>query len=842
MLRVGIDTGGTNTDLVAIDEVGNILVTKRPSTVRSPEIGVLDAFDGSGIAPEEVRHFVLGTTIATNARLQGTGARVLYSATEGFQDIPLIGSISRPYAYDLSWKRPDSGVSRRDCVGVSERIDYQGRVVTRLDDAEIRRVLKAVEVALDPNCSIAVNFLFSYLYPAHEIALGKALRARFPDIPVSLSHEVAPIWREYPRATTTILAASVRPMLQNFITDLERELKERSLGAPLAIMKSNGGQMLSKSAPDRAAEIFLSGLAGGVIGGHYFASVKGTENAVTFDMGGTSCDVGVIEDSNYRSVPQIALDWGINVVAPHIDFTTIGAGGGSIAHVGQDGLLKVGPKSAGAEPGPACYGKGGEEPTVTDANVVLGRIDPKFFLGGRIQLDRAAAYNAVKKVAYALGLSTEEAALAIIETINDNMATAVRRVTIERGLDYRDFDLIAFGGAGPAHGAELARAIGMRRTLVPIHPGLCSAFGTVVADVRVEKSRTVNFRSDKIALADVAEAFVALESQALAELREEGYIGEPMVLRSVSARYRLQSHDIDLPVPPSALTGEVDDFIARFHAEHERRFDFKTPGHPVEIVGVTVLALGKSSPPKLPDLATGEMPEPTEMRSVWFRDTGEIDTPVYQRATLPAVTEIIGPAIILEEDSTVLVGPKDSMVVHRKGLLEILDASKASSSRTGRTTSATGEPDLVTLNVIRNRLDAICDEMDLEALRTAHSPLFSESKDFSCMLFDRDLQLISQAQNNPAIICAGLNTVPFVVQELGEDYFQPGDVVVHNDPYRGACHMPEHMLLQGVFVGGDLIGFAAIIAHIAEIGGMVPGSFAVTASEVYQEGLRLPPV
>ena len=212
MLRVGIDTGGTNTDLVAIDEVGNILVTKRPSTVRSPEIGVLDAFDGSGIAPEEVRHVVLGTSIASIARLQGTGARGLYIASEGFQDIPLIGSISRPYAYDLSWKRPDSGVSRRDCVGVSERIDYQGRVVTRLDDAEIRRVLKAVEVALDPNCSIAVNFLFSYLYPAHEIALGKALRARFPDIPVSLSHEVAPIWREYPRATTTILAASVRPM------------------------------------------------------------------------------------------------------------------------------------------------------------------------------------------------------------------------------------------------------------------------------------------------------------------------------------------------------------------------------------------------------------------------------------------------------------------------------------------------------------------------------------------------------------------------------------------------------------------------------------------------------
>ena len=840
MLRVGIDTGGTNTDLVAIDEQGGIVISKRPSTVAAPEIGVLDAFDGSGIAPEEVRHFVLGTTIATNARLQGTGARVLYLATEGFQDIPLIGSISRPYAYDLSWRKPDPGVLRRDCFGVVERIDYKGGVVTPLTQAEIARVLDQVEEALGTGCSIAVNFLFSYRNAEHERALGEALCARFPTVPVSLSHEVAPIWREYHRATTTILAASVRPMLQSFITDLERELSARSLGARLAIMKSNGGQMLSDHAPDRSAEVFLSGLAGGVIGGHYFAAVEGSTNAVTFDMGGTSCDVGVIDGGDYRSVPQIELDWGIHVVAPHIDFTTIGAGGGSIAHVGQDGLLKVGPQSAGAEPGPACYGKGGTEPTVTDANVVLGRIDPDFFLGGRVNLDRSAARNAVDTIARALDLSAEEAALAIIETVNDNMAIAVRRVTIERGLDYRDFDLIAFGGAGPLHGTELARSVGMRRTLVPLYPGLCSAFGTVVADVRVEKSLTVSFRSDDMALADIADAFAALEAQALDELREEGFDGEAVLSRIASARYRLQSHEIDLSVLPSALAGDVKTLIETFHAEHERRFDFKTPGAPVEIVRLSVLALGVSEPPILPNLAPGEAPEITETRAVWFRETGLVETPVLHRDMLGAGAVIEGPAVILEEDSTVIVAPGDRLFVTEKGVLEIA-ATEESGHAPGRHYSG-GEPDLVTLNVIRNRLDAICDEMDLEALRTAHSPLFSESKDFSCMLFDRDLQLISQAQNNPAIICAGLSTVPFVVEELGESYFEPGDVVVHNDPYRGACHMPEHMLLEGIFVDDELVGYAAIIAHIAEIGGMVPGSFAVTASEVYQEGLRLPPI
>ena len=648
-----------------------------------------------------------------------------------------------------------------------------------------------------------------------------------------------PIWREYHRATTTILAASVRPILQSFITDLERELEARSLPARLAIMKSNGGQMLSERAPDRTAEIFLSGLAGGVIGGHYFAAAEGAENAVTFDMGGTSCDVGMIEGGDYRSVPQIDLDWGIHVVAPHIDFTTIGAGGGSIAYVGQDGLLKVGPQSAGAEPGPACYGKGGTEPTVTDANVVLGRIDPDYFLGGRMPLDSAAARVAVATVAEPLDLTVEEAALTIVETVNDNMATAVRRVTIERGLDYRDFDLIAFGGAGPVHGAELARAVGMRRTLVPPYPGLCSAFGTVVADVRVEKSRTVAFRSDTMALSDIAEAYRSLEEQAVRELLEEGFEGEPVITRSASARYRLQSHEIELPVTPSVLAGTAAELVETFHAEHERRFDFKTPGHPVEIVRLTVLALGASAPPRLPGLEPGDAPEPAARRAVWFRSAGAVETPVYRRESLGAGVTMEGPAVILEEDSTVIVAPDDRLIVHGSGVLEIAPASGA---RRAQRRGKSAAEDMVTLNVIRNRLDAICDEMDLEALRTAHSPLFSESKDFSCMLFNRDLELISQAQNNPAIICAGLNTVPFVVEELGEDYFEPGDVVVHNDPYRGSCHMPEHMLLEGIFVDGELVGYAAIIAHIAEIGGMVPGSFAVTASEVYQEGLRLPPI
>ena len=848
MFRVGIDTGGTFTDLVAIEEdTGEVLVAKRPSTPGAPEQAVLEVLDASGVPPGEIERIALGTTIAANTRLVGSGATVIYVATAGFEDIPIIGSISRPHAYDPSWIKPDPGVRRRSCVGVVERVDKRGNVLIPLETAEVNRALDEIDKVASrlegEELSIAVNLIFSYLAPEHERTLGAAIRDRFPDTPVSLSHEVAPIWREHPRSTTTILGASVKPTLLSFATALERELDARAVEAPLSIMKSNGGQMLARAAPERAAEIFLSGLAGGVIGGHFFAGIAGSSNAVTLDMGGTSTDVGLIVDARYGARAQYDLDWGISVVAAHIDFTCIGAGGGSIASVDESGLLQVGPASAGADPGPVCYGAGGTQPTVTDANLVLGRLDPEFFLGGEMDLELDAAEAALAKLGKQIGLGPQEAALALIATVNDNMASAVRKVTIDRGLDYRDFDLVAFGGAGPLHAADVAHSMGLRSSIIPLHPGLCSAFGTALADVRVDKSRTVHFRSDSLAGDDLTEIYHELEAQATLEISDEGYSGTPVFTRSAAVRYVLQSHEIEIPVPGESLgASAVDDFVASFHREHQDRFGFSTPGHTLEITRVTVTALGEVPRPELSS-PSGELgPEPARHRDVWFGPEGPLATPIYFRQQLGEGATIDGPAIVEEPDSTTLVGLGQQLRVVSRGVLQVQpSAGRREASALARKAQAP-EKDHVTLNVVNNRLRSICDEMVTTTLRTAHSPLFSESLDFTCMLFNRDRELISQAEMNPAIICAGLTTVPFVVEELGLDFFEPGDVIVHNDPYRGSCHMPEHLLLKPIFHQDELVGFSANIAHVAEIGGMAPGSFAATATEVFQEGLRLPPV
>ena len=605
MFRVGIDTGGTFTDLVAIEEdTGEVLVAKRPSTPGAPEQAVLEVLDASGVPPGEIERIALGTTIAANTRLVGSGATVIYVATAGFEDIPIIGSISRPHAYDPSWIKPDPGVRRRGCVGVVERVDKRGNVLIPLETAEVNRALDEIDKVASrlegEELSIAVNLIFSYLAPEHERTLGAAIRDRFPDTPVSLSHEVAPIWREHPRSTTTILGASVKPTLLSFATALERELDARAVEAPLSIMKSNGGQMLARAAPERAAEIFLSGLAGGVIGGHFFAGIAGSSNAVTLDMGGTSTDVGLIVDARYGARAQYDLDWGISVVAAHIDFTCIGAGGGSIASVDESGLLQVGPASAGADPGPVCYGAGGTQPTVTDANLVLGRLDPEFFLGGEMDLELDAAEAALAKLGKQIGLGPQEAALALIATVNDNMASAVRKVTIDRGLDYRDFDLVAFGGAGPLHAADVAHSMGLRSSIIPLHPGLCSAFGTALADVRVDKSRTVHFRSDSLAGDDLTEIYHELEAQATLEISDEGYSGTP-VLTAKRGRQVCPAEPRDRNSGSGRIAGRVGGRRLRGlvppRASRTGSVS-RRPGHTLEITRVTVTALGEVPTPR----------------------------------------------------------------------------------------------------------------------------------------------------------------------------------------------------------------------------------------------------
>lgn len=840
-IRIGIDTGGTFTDLVAVDEATHgTLIVKRPSTPSHPSQAVFDALENLKIPLEDVSALILGTTLATNALLTRQGARVLYVTTSGFEDIPHLQRADKKDPYNLQAVRPDPFVARADCMGVAERVDHLGRVVHPLTEEALETLGNDIEARLhdgtDRPTAIAVSLLFSFAHPDHEKRVGEYLERRFPQIPVTLSHHVAPVWREYERASTAIIDAYIRPLMKEFVEDISRGLRHRGLRAPFAVMKSNGGQMLAEAAAHEPAQTVLSGLAGGVIAGKFFGDRCGRSNIISFDMGGTSTDVGVVSDGRVGYRAQHDLDFYIPVATPVIDLVTIGAGGGSIAWVDKGGLLKVGPQSAGADPGPACYGQGGADPTVTDANLVLGRLDAEFFLGGEMKLDVARATKAIERLGARLGLSVEDTAQAIVEIANENMANAIRVLTIERGLDPREFTLVAFGGAGPLHAGEVAAALGVSDVIIPPHPGLASAFGTLLADRRVDKRWTRLFRSPNPDHAAIQSNLDDLVAAAESEIRRQGYSETPIVTRSVSMRYAGQNFEIDVPIPNGPITPDsLAQLYEAFHEKHKVTFGYRIDGEVIEFVHFNVSAVGPIIPPSLASRPGGEMPPPLATRKVYFKGRGHLSTPIFLQDRLPAGAVLEGPAVIEEEDSTILIHPRHRITMRADGLM-VLTLPAARMEGDGTTL------DGVTLAIIHNHMVNTCREMASTMVRTAYSPIFNEARDFSCAIFDTDGNMLAQGEGCPSQIGAIRHTVKWTIAELGLESFDLGDVIIHNDPYRGGCHLPEHMVLKPVFYRGALLAFVANIAHVAEIGGMAPGSFASNATEVYQEGLRLPPM
>ena len=676
-MRVGIDTGGTFTDLVGIDQDGDeILVAKRPSTPRVPHKGVFDVLQGSGIGPEAISFLVLGTTMAINALHQRSGARVLYLTTKGFEDVPFIQRINRRHHYDLTWVKPAPFVQRRDCIGVDERISKDGRVLAPLTESELMRIASVVRsrVAEGPGpIAIAVNLLFSYAHHEHEQRLGQFLQDEFPDLPVSLSHRVAPVWREYERGTTTLADAYVKHLVAGFAEDVDAGLQERGLKVPVQLMKSNGGQMVAASARDHPVQLLLSGLAGGVIAGRYFGEMVGSRSVVTLDMGGTSTDVGLVVDGEYGFTSEYQVEWGLPVATPFIDVTTIGAGGGSIAWIDRGGFLKVGPQSAGAEPGPACYDTGGMDATVTDANLVLGWLNPDYFLGGRMKLHPERAAQALGHLAERLGTEVEEVALSVARLANENMADAIRLVTVERGIDPRDLDLVAMGGAGPLHAAALADAVGMGRVLIPPNAGLASAFGALVADLRVDRSWTHAYRSNDLDVARIDERFDSLTTSALEDLAAEGFEGEPLVQRSISMRYMGQNYEQDVSVPAGPITdATIRDVFALFHGQHQGFYGYEMPGEVIELIHFNVSVIGAVPKVRLPlwRRAPGNGAGAAS-RSVHLGPEGARDCPVYLREELAPGSVLEGPAVIDDADSTVALPADKRLTVTDRGILVI---------------------------------------------------------------------------------------------------------------------------------------------------------------------------
>ncbi len=670
-ITVGIDTGGTFTDLVAVDEeTGRWHVAKVPSNPANPVAAIDASLGAAGFDPADVSFVVVGTTIGINAVLTRRGARVVYLTTEGFQDVPHIQRINRKYHYDFHWRKPTPLVHRPDSVGVKERMDEEGRVLEPIDlEALASRLEQIVQNGDEP--AVAVCFLFSYLNPEHELAAREMLAQRFPKLAVSLSHEIAPIWREYERGTTVTVDAYLKPLFERYVDGVSEALEGKGTGGHWALLKSNGGHALAREARERPAHLLLSGIAGGAIGGAYAARTAGTPQAIALDMGGTSCDVCLIVDGEPLYSSDFEIEFGLPVSVPSVSTRTIGAGGGSIGWVDPGGFLQVGPQSAGAAPGPACYGQGGESATITDADVVLGRLDPAYFLGGKIALDPALSQGVLDELGAKLNLDRVETASAMVRICNENMANAIRIVTVEEGIDPREFALIAFGGAGATHACEIAEAINMRRVIVPPRPGLCSAFGALAAIVRVDAVRSVYLTDRTTTAAELDTLFTELEAQAQADVTAQGLAQKAAVRRFIAMRYQGQNYEQEVTVP----AGTVDEAVlAEVYAEYGRLYEgfygYRLDGIPIELVRLSVVAMGE--PPVFASLPSeeGESEGPGQ-REVFFPATGFVATDIVRRDRLAPGEGRAGPLIVESMDSTVVVPPGWTLAVTASGILDL---------------------------------------------------------------------------------------------------------------------------------------------------------------------------
>jgi N-methylhydantoinase A len=657
-VQVGIDTGGTFTDLIALDpETGSLTALKTSSRPDAPGAAIATALREGGLPGESVERFTHGTTVGTNALIERTGCKVGLLTTKGFEDTPYIQRINRRVLYDLTWTKPKPLVGgRRMCLGVDERIAATGSVVRELDEPGVRELCAGLR--RQGAEAVAVCLLFSYLNTEHEDAVRRIVAEELGDIPVSVSHEVAPIWREYERTNTTVADAYLKPLLRRYVASLDEELRAAGMSRSWTIMKSNGGAMLSGAAAQSPVQTVMSGPAGGMIATERVAAAEGFGNILTLDMGGTSADVGLIVDGRQRHTTEYEIEWGLPAAVPIIDIKSIGAGGGSIAWADRGGFLRVGPQSAGAQPGPACYGRGGTRPTVTDANVVLGRLDPGYFLGGRMTLNPDLARGPVDRLAVELGMDGIELAASIVEIANENMANAIKMVSLERGHDPRRFALLGFGGAGPLHAAAVAQSLGIPEVIIPPFPGVFSAVGLLLADLRVDKVWTQAFRSSDVDATQVQGQFERITHRALDELRQEGFAGTPEVMRSINMRYLGQNYEHEVALPDQTVTpGVLGQAFASFAEMHRARYGYEIEGETIELVSFKVTVIGRRPGVELREPPRDAQRAAAGARDVFFRAHGWTRATVLHRSALAVGDAHDGPALVQEDGSTTLVPP-----------------------------------------------------------------------------------------------------------------------------------------------------------------------------------------
>ncbi len=678
MRLVGIDIGGTFTDLALFDsETDDLVIHKVHSTPEAPGraliSGIVELCDRAGVTPSALDGLVHGTTVTTNAVLEHRGALTGMLTTQGMRDVVHIGRHQRPQPYsvmqDIPWQAKPF-VQRRHRVPVPERIaPPTGETIVALDEGAVRDAARRLGAAGVE--AIAVCFLFSYLDPRHEQRAAEILREELPECFITTSAGVSPQFREFERFTAACMNAFVGPMTGRYIERLTDSLRDEGVQAELLVMRSNGGLASTAEAAERPVTLMLSGPAAGLLGAQWAGGLVGRRRLITFDMGGTSADIGLVTENgvNIASARDTHIaDYPLLV--PMFDIETIGAGGGSIAYLDDAGAFKVGPRSAGAVPGPACYGLGGKEATITDAHLVLGRLDPDRFLGGEMQLDRARATAAVDRLAGALQMSRRHAAAGVLAVANANMAQTIRSITVERGRDPRDFSLVAFGGAGPLHAAELAEVLGVPEVIVPPHPGITSATGLLTGDLRYDTMRTVFAVEGRVDGAAVNGEFDALAEELVARLRRDG-AAEPeiSVERLLDCRYAGQGYELRIAVGPE---GFGEHTLEAFHRAHEAEYGHKF-GDPIEIVNLHVTATGPRPRLQRVRVPSGDLEEATiaVTSAVWSTAgaLAELPTRRLVRERLPLEQAIAGPAVIHQPDTTIAVPPGWSATLNAGGPL-----------------------------------------------------------------------------------------------------------------------------------------------------------------------------
>lgn len=651
--RLAIDVGGTFTDVFVFnEETGEVFVTKTSSTPANPEQGILDGIDKAQLKGQDIKVFSHGTTVGTNALIERKLPKTALVTTKGFRDVTEIRRGTKEDIWDMYEDTAKPYIKRRDRFEVPERVDYEGNVLEALDEEAMRtlaRKLKRRETE-----SVAICFVNSYMNGENELKAKKIIEEELPGVYVCTSSEVLPEMFEHERMSTTIINAVLGPIMSRYIKKLEVEMHDRGYEEDILVLHSGGGVMTSSTVPKFAARLASSGIAAGAIASKHIAKLCGFDNAIGLDMGGTSTDISLMHDGEIRITKDWAIEYGYPIGFPSIEILTIGAGGGSLAWKDEGGSLRNGPQSAGAMPGPACYSRGGTEPTNSDANLVLGRLGVKL-LDGSMTLDKDKADAAVQKIASEFGYSLEEAASAIIEVANANMSDAVRLISVRRGYDPRDFALVAFGGAGPLHGAELAQDLNIPIVIVPPHPGVAAAMGCLLVDVRHDISKTYVKNAVDTTAAELLEQFAAMKKEAKILLEEEGISDESSTLMNyLDLRYKGQWRSLAIPVP--------DDFesllpiLESFHEEHAREFAFSDEDQPVEIYGLRVTAIGTVPKPELPQFeAQGQLEAALkETRPVYFNNEF-VEANVYNRELIPVGAVIEGPAIVDQLDTTTVI-------------------------------------------------------------------------------------------------------------------------------------------------------------------------------------------